>query len=184
MPDFTVYTIGHSTHPLDEFLSLLKPFGIVEVVDVRTVPRSRHTPQFNEDTFPAFLHEHGIGYMHLALLGGFRHPHADSKNMGWHNTSFRGYADYMQTPSFQTGLEELLKTAKGSCTVVMCAESLPWRCHRTLIADALVIRGIPVCHILPSGTLREHVLTAWACVNDETITYPEKEACRMQASQE
>lgn len=135
MSDFLVYTIGHSTHPLEEFLALLQQYKIAHIVDVRTVPRSRHTPQYNIDTFPTFLTDHGIRYDHLTALGGFRHPSVSSPNKGWRNASFRGYADYMQTPEFEKGLQELLQISSKYCTGVMCAEGLPWRCHRSLIAD-------------------------------------------------
>ena len=167
-----IFTIGHSTRTLEEFIELLKTNGVTLVVDVRTVPRSRYTPQFNRDTLPDALREAGIGYQHMPGLGGFRHTVSDSLNTGWRNASFRGFADYMQTKEFEDSLEKLIDLAKTERVALMCAEAVPWRCHRSLISDALVIRGIHVEDILGKGERREHVLTSWAEVHGTRITYP------------
>jgi uncharacterized protein (DUF488 family) len=135
-------TVGHSTHPLDAFIDLLKAHSVTRLIDVRTVPRSRHNPQFNRDTFSDALESSGIRYMHVVGLGGFRHTSRESSsNRGWRNEAFRGYADYMQTPEFAENLADLIELAKQERVVLMCAEAVPWRCHRSLIADALLIRG-------------------------------------------
>src|SRR5579872_170382 len=142
VPSSIVLTIGHSTRTLDEFIGLLQGRGATLVVDVRTVPRSRHNPQFNKASLPRTLKKAGLGYVHLPGLGGLRHAKRDSLNVGWRNASFRGYADYMQTPEFEQGLQELIRLAKQERVVIMCAAAVPWRCHRSLIADALLVRGI------------------------------------------
>ena len=170
-----VRTVGHSTRTLEELVSLLKEHGVTRLVDVRTVPRSRHNPQFNRDTLPDALRAAGIAYVHMPGLGGLRHPRADSPNTAWRNDSFRGFADYMQTPQFAISLEELMALARREPVALMCAEALPWRCHRSLIADALLARGIPVDHILGAGgpgSARAHTLTAWARVDGDRVTYP------------
>lgn len=167
-----VLMIGHSTRTLEEFIDLLQAHGAACVADVRTVPRSRHNPQFNRDTLPAALQTAGIGYVHLAELGGFRHTTADSPNTGWRKASFRGYADYMQTPAFARGLAALIKLASQGQIAVMCAEAVPWRCHRSLIADALLIRGIPSEDIGSATRRAVHTLTPFAKVRGLTITYP------------
>jgi uncharacterized protein (DUF488 family) len=167
-----VLTVGHSTRPLDEFITLLQAHGVERLVDVRTVPRSRHNPQFNRDTLPAALASHGIGYEHDAGLGGLRHTHAGSLNTGWRNLSFRGYADYMQTPGFAESLSRLVTTARRERIAIMCAEALPWRCHRSLIGDALLVRGLRVEDILNHARTQEHQLTRFARVDGLTITYP------------
>jgi uncharacterized protein (DUF488 family) len=167
-----VFTIGHSTRTWQDFLDLLRAHGIQRVVDVRSVPRSRHNPQFNRETLARKLRSARIAYIHLAKLGGLRHAKRDSPNMGWHNTSFRGYADYMQTPDFEAGLERLIKLAKKKRSALMCAEAVPWRCHRSLIADALVIRGIRVEDIISGKSSRIHSLTSFARVQGDHITYP------------
>src|SRR6202051_2010815 len=154
--------IGHSTRTIEEFVGLLQAHAVTRAVDVRTVPRSRHNPQFNRDTLPASLKTTAIGYTHMAELGGLRRATRDSINTGWRNASFRGYADYMQTPGFEESLVDLIELAKQEQTVIMCAEAVPWRCHRSLIADALLARGVPVEDIM-SGTQRKaHALTAFA----------------------
>ncbi|MFA5628833.1 MAG: DUF488 domain-containing protein [Dehalococcoidales bacterium] len=168
----TVFTLGHSTRPIEEFILLLTENNIQKVVDVRTIPRSRHNPQFNADSLPESLKKAGIAYQHMAGLGGLRHTLKDSINMGWHNTSFRGFADYMQTPEFADSLQELITLSQKEIIVLMCAETLPWRCHRSLIADALTIRDIPVEHIYNHTTRKPHELTSFARVNGNTITYP------------
>lgn len=167
-----VFTIGHSTRPLVEFVHILQAHGVTQVVDVRTVPRSRHNPQFNRETLPEALQAAGIGYTHLPALGGLRHASADSPNKAWRNASFRGFADYMQTPEFDAGLAQLLNLAGQGQAVLMCAEAVPWRCHRSLIADALAVRGIPVEHITGISHRHPHSLTPWAHVDGQRITYP------------
>ncbi len=171
--DCIIYTIGHSTHPLPAFIRMLQAHNVRLLVDVRTIPRSRHTPQFNSDTMPGYLVEHHIAYRHMKGLGGLRRPVSDSVNMGWKNASFRGYADYMQTGEFEENLEGLMAEAGERRTAIMCAESLPWRCHRSLIADALLIRGIRVEHIMSDGKARAHTMTSFARVDGTKITYPE-----------
>ena len=136
----TVFTIGHSTRALAEFVELLRSFGVQQVLDVRTIPRSRHNPQFNGDVLPVTLREHGLEYRHLKDLGGLRHARADSPNLGWHNLSFRGFADYMQTEAFRAALAELIGLVSACPAALMCAEAVPWRCHRYLIADALLLK--------------------------------------------
>ena len=167
-----VLAVGHSTRPLAEFIALLQAHSVVRLVDVRTVPRSRHNPQFDRETLPSALAADGIGYEHAAGLGGFRRPHPGSLNTGWRNVSFRGYADYMQTPEFAANLAGLIARATRERIVLMCAEAVPWRCHRSLIADALVAHGIRVEEIV-SGTHRQvHALTPFARVSGTVVTYP------------
>jgi uncharacterized protein (DUF488 family) len=171
-PSPLVMTIGHSTHALDEFIRLLEAHGATCVVDVRTVPRSRHNPQFNKDSLPQSLKQAGLGYVHTPGLGGLRHAKRDSPNVGWRNASFRGYADYMQTPEFAQSLEELIRLAHQDRIVLMCAEAVPWRCHRSLIADALLVRGIRTEDILTVIRRQVHALTPFAKVQGTAITYP------------
>ena len=147
-----VLTIGHSTHKWNDFRDLLRAHRVKRVVDVRSIPRSRHNPQFNRETLRTKLRSARIGYVHLRKLGGLRHARRDSPNMGWRNTSFRGFADYMQTSEFEAGLERLMKLAGQKRSAIMCAEAVPWRCHRSLIADALIVRGIRVDAILEHKT--------------------------------
>ena len=170
-----IYTIGHSTRSLPEFIELLKGHGVTQLVDVRTIPRSRRNPQYNAETLPAELLAKGVRYVHLAALGGLRHAARDSVNLGWRNASFRGFADYMQTREFGKGIERLIKLASSHASAIMCAEALPWRCHRSLIADALMVRGIKVFHIFATGRAQEHTLTPFAQVDGLAITYPDKE---------
>jgi uncharacterized protein (DUF488 family) len=167
-----VLTIGHSTRTLDKFIGLLQAHAVTRVVDVRTVPRSRHNPQFNQDSLPDSLTKAGLGYVHLPGLGGLRHAKRDSINVGWRNASFRGYADYMQTPEFERGLEELIQLAKQEQIAIMCAEAVPWRCHRSLIADALLVRGICTEDIMSPTRRHAHTVTPFAKVRGTTITYP------------
>lgn len=167
-----ILTIGHSTHTSAEFIALLQAHGVTRIVDVRTVPRSRHNPQFNRDTLPASLQEAGIGYVHLAGLGGLRHTTKDSINKGWRNASFRGYADYMQTAEFETALNGLIELTKQDRIALMCAEAVPWRCHRSLIADALLVRGIPVEDIMSATHRQAHKLTPFSQVAGTRIIYP------------
>jgi uncharacterized protein (DUF488 family) len=167
-----VLTIGHSTRALDKFIGLLQAHAVSRVVDVRTVPRSRHNPQFNQDSLPDSLKKAGLGYVHVPGLGGLRHAKRDSINVGWRNVSFRGYADYMQTPQFERGLHELIQLAKEERIAIMCAEAVPWRCHRSLIADALLVRGIRTEDIMSPTRRQVHTLTRFAKVRGTTITYP------------
>ncbi len=167
-----VMTIGHSTRPVVGFIHLLKAHDVRRLVDVRSVPRSRHNPQFNRETLSAKLRSARIGYVHLRKLGGLRHAKRDSPNMGWRNRSFRGFADYMQTSDFETGLGRLIKLAKQKKSALMCAEAVPWRCHRSLIADALLARGIEVQEITSAIRTRSHTLTPWGKVNGTQVTYP------------
>ncbi len=166
------YTIGHSTRPIDEFLNLLQASEIALLADVRTIPRSRKNPQFNIDVLPASLADAGITYEHMPGLGGLRHALRDSPNTGWRNASFRGYADYMQTAEFEINLGHLIDVMSRRRTAIMCAEALPWRCHRSLIADALVVRGFAVNHVFSAGKIQRHVITKWARVEGSKITYP------------
>jgi uncharacterized protein (DUF488 family) len=170
-----VLTVGHSTRSLKEFIALLQTHAVTRLIDVRTVPRSRHNPQFNLDSLQVELETAGIGYMHVAGLGGFRRTHPGSVNRGWRNVSFRGFADYMQTAEFAENLAVLIERAMQERIALMCAEAVPWRCHRSLIADALVVHGIRVEEII-SGTRRHvHALTPFARVDGMTITYPLQE---------
>jgi uncharacterized protein (DUF488 family) len=171
-----VLTIGHSTRTLEEFISLLRVHGASRVVDVRTVPRSLHNPQFNEASLASSLKEAGLGYVHMPGLGGLRHAKRDSLNPGWRNSSFRGYADYMQTPEFEQCLDELVQLANQEQIVLMCAEAVPWRCHRSLIADALLVRGIRSEDIMNPNRRHVHTLTPFALVNGTTITYPAEDS--------
>jgi len=165
-------TIGHSTHTLEEFIGLLQAHGATCVVDVRTIPRSRHNPQFNKTSLPRSLKKAGLGYVHMAGLGGLRHAKHDSPNSGWRNASFRGYADYMQMPEFAQSLEELIHLANQERIVLMCAEAVPWRCHRSLIADALVVHGIRTEDIMSLTRRQVHTLRPFAKVRGTAITYP------------
>jgi uncharacterized protein (DUF488 family) len=167
-----VLTIGHSTRTLEAFIEMLQGHTVKRLVDVRTVPRSRHNPQFNRDTLPEALGAAGIRYTHMPGLGGLRHPRADSVNAAWRSDSFRGYADYMQTPEFETNLTALIEQARKERVAIMCAEAVPWRCHRSLIADALVARGVSVEHILSATRTQTHTLTPWARIEGKSVTYP------------
>jgi uncharacterized protein (DUF488 family) len=202
-PKDAIFTVGHSTLPLQDFIALLDAYGIASLADIRTVPRSRHNPQFNSDTLEAALGAHGIKYVPLRSLGGLRHARKDSPNTGWRNASFRGYADYMQTPEFDRALTELIGWASARSlasrggvsplaereslrssarslasgggaprAVIMCAEAVWWRCHRQLVADALVARGVTVRHIMSRDPAVVHVLTDFARVADGRVTYP------------
>ncbi len=168
----TIYTIGHSTQSFDHFLELLKAHGIETVVDVRTVPGSRRAPQFNRENLIKALAGADIGYLHLKGLGGWRKPRKDSINTAWKNDSFRGFADYMQTDEFEQSLQELLALAKEKRIAIMCAEAVPWRCHRSLIADALTVRGYEVKHISSPTHATPHKLTNFAKVKGKELTYP------------
>jgi uncharacterized protein (DUF488 family) len=169
----TLYTIGHSTRTMEQFIALLRAHDIQMVVDVRTIPKSRHNPQFGQDLLSPALHEAGIEYTQLAKLGGLRRAARDSINTGWQNSSFRGYADYMATGEFEEGLEELKAMAQKKRVAILCAEAVPWRCHRSLIADALTIQGWQVLHIQSRKTARPHELTPFLKVDNGRIIYPE-----------
>lgn len=170
-----IYTIGHSTHPIDEFIAILKHYHITELVDIRTIPKSRHNPQFNGPELAHVLRNHHIGYRHQKNLGGLRHTHADSINTAWKNASFRGYADYMQTDDFKKGIEELIKIAHEKTVVIMCGEAVPWRCHRSLVGDALLVHGFQVLDIFSITSVKPHTMTPWAVVKGTEITYPAQE---------
>ena len=167
-----IFTIGHSTRPIEDFIHLLKSHGAQRVVDVRTLPRSRFNPQFDITRLPALLEAAHLHYTHLPGLGGLRRPHRDSPNDGWRNKSFRGYADHMQTTDFAHSLERCLELAGAERVALMCAEAVPWRCHRSLIADALVVRGVDALEIASDSRVRRHTLTPFARVEGTTITYP------------
>ena len=168
----TVWTLGHSTRPIEEFLGLLHAHRIGLLADVRTIPRSRYNPQFNTDTLAQSLRDAGLLYRHLPELGGLRTPRKDSINNGWRNSSFRGYADYMQTDEFLIALEVLINDSRLQPTAIMCAEAVPWRCHRSLIADALVSRGWDVRHIMTETKADPHQLTSFAHFEKGILTYP------------
>jgi uncharacterized protein (DUF488 family) len=168
-----VVTIGHSTRTIDEFVEILRAHGVEVLVDIRTVPKSRHNPQFNRDALEPALSKAGIRYVYMPGLGGLRHSRKDSINAGWRNASFRGYADYMQTPEFARHLEELIAIEKEGRTVaIMCAEAVPWRCHRSLVADALLVRGIETEHIMSATKRNPHKLTPFARVEGARVWYP------------
>ena len=171
-----ILTIGHSTRPIEEFVELLRQHNIEQLADIRTIPRSRRNPQFNGEALAKSLKRESIGYSHIKELGGLRHAHKDSINTGWRNPGFRGYADYMQTEEFARAVDRLLQLCAGKRCAVMCAEAVPWRCHRSLLADALAARGIPVEHIL-SGSRRDvHNITPFAQIENERVTYPASNA--------
>jgi uncharacterized protein (DUF488 family) len=167
-----VLTIGHSTRPIDVFVGLLAANGVTHLMDVRTIPKSRHNPQFNSDALSESLQDAGIAYTHVPGLGGLRRARPDSANAAWRNPSFRGYADYMQTPAFAEHLAEVVELAKSERIALMCAEAVPWRCHRSLIADALVVRGIRVREIVSETKTTDHALTPFARVDGTAVTYP------------
>lgn len=168
-----LFTIGHSTHSIDEFLGLLNAHQVRHLVDVRSIPKSRHVPQFNSESLASSLNAGGIAYTHLKALGGRRHSRKDSINTGWRNASFRGYADYMATPQFAEGLAALIEIASTTPTAIMCAEAVPWRCHRSLIADALILKGWDVRDILSSAPTPQHKLTPFLKVVNGRPTYPD-----------
>lgn len=167
-----IYTIGHSTRTMDEFLKLLENFNIKRIVDVRTIPKSKHNPQFNKENLEKDLKKVGIKYQHIKELGGLRHSKKDSKNLGWRNLSFRGFADYIQTDEFEKGILILLKKAKKETIAIMCAEAVPWRCHRSLIADYLTKRKWKVFHITSLKSAKKHKLTPFLKTRKGKIIYP------------
>jgi len=168
-----LFTIGHSTHSIEEFIALLNAHAVKHLADVRSIPKSRHVPQFNSEMLAASLRTSGIEYTHIKALGGRRHSLKDSINTGWRNTSFRGYADYMATPQFAEGLNALIRTARSARTAIMCAEAVPWRCHRSLIADAMMLKGWSVRDILTTAPAAEHQLTPFLKVVGSQPTYPD-----------
>jgi uncharacterized protein (DUF488 family) len=167
-----LYTIGHSTRALDELVALLRAFDVSVVADIRTIPRSRHNPQFEREALRSALRRRHLGYVHLPGLGGLRRAHKDSLNTGWRNASFRGFADYMLTEEFEAGLAELQTLVATGTVATMCAEAVPWRCHRSLVADSLTVRGAKVEHITNATHATPHCLTAFARVDGMCITYP------------
>jgi uncharacterized protein (DUF488 family) len=167
-----IYTIGHSTRTLDEFIGILQAHGISLLVDIRTIPKSRYNPQFNADNLQRELPRKGIAYLHYPALGGLRKPRKDSVNTGWQNASFRGFADYMQTRDFVSALRRLMRLGRSQRLVLMCAEGNPFRCHRSLVADALTVRKVHVFEISAKTSAREHALTKFARVHGTKITYP------------
>lgn len=168
----TIFTIGHSNRDLAVFIAMLESFGVDQIVDVRQIPWSRHNPQFNFDTFPKALRSKKIGYRHEKDLGGLRKVHKDSINDAWINLSFRAFADYMQQDSFSLAIDRIIARAQKKTLALMCAEALPYKCHRSLIGDALVVRGMEVFDIYNIHTYKAHILTPWAKVQGIRITYP------------
>jgi len=175
-----VLTVGHSTRSQEDFIALLQAHAVKRLVDVRSIPRSRHNPQFNRDRIASALRRAGISYLHVKDLGGLRQPRSDSPNTAWRNASFRGFADHMQTRKFAAGLRKLMKIAKMKRTTIMCAEAVAWRCHRSLIADALLARGYRVEEIVSLKRTRPHVLTSRARVKGSKIIYPPTQAAARQ----
>lgn len=170
-----IYALGHSTRPIEEFIELLHSHNIKLLVDIRTVPKSRHNPQFSQENLARDLPADGIRYLHLPGLGGLRKPRRDSVNLAWENSSLRGFADYMETPEFDRALVELIELARQDRVAIMCAEGNPFRCHRMLVADALTARGIPVYHIVSRKTARLHKMTPFAELDGTRVTFPLRE---------
>ena len=168
-----VWTIGHSTRSLDDLIELLLENEVELLADVRTAPGSRRLPHFGRASLESELPRHGIAYIHLPALGGLRKPRPDSVNTGWRNASFRGYADYMQTAEFEVGLAELTRMAAERRIAIMCAEAVPWRCHRSLIADVLAAREVEVLHISGQGRSQPHAMTSFARVENGRVVYPD-----------
>ena len=175
-PHGAIFTVGHSTLPVEKFVILLHTYGIACLADIRTVPRSRHNPQFNGDALGRTLKTENIEYVPMPALGGLRHASKDSSNTGWRNKSFRGYADYMQTEAFEEGLATLMRMSRQKRIAIMCAEAVPWRCHRSLVADALSVRAIPAVEILSETGYRMHKLTPFAHVEGTHVTYPPEQS--------
>lgn len=179
-----IFTVGHSTRSIDEFMELLRAHGVEGIVDVRSIPRSRHNPQFNTDVLEHSLQKEHVSYKHIQELGGLRHAKKDSLNLGWRNTSFRGFADYMATREFAEGLESLAKIANARETAIMCAEAVPWRCHRSLIADALTKKGWMVRDIMSPTVATRHRLTPFLKTRKGQLIYPEEPPQRRLISEE
>ncbi len=175
-PEGAVFTVGHSTMPIERFIALLQTYGVKRLVDIRSAPRSRHNPQFNDTSLAESLTARQIEWVHIQALGGLRRAHKDSPNTGWRNESFRGYADYMQSEEFRDALETLIRMSRQERAAIMCAEAVPWRCHRSLVADALTVRGIPAVEILSESSYRMHKLAPFARVEGTRITYPPGQA--------
>jgi hypothetical protein len=175
-PEGAIFTLGHSTLPIERFVALLRTYGIERLVDIRTVPRSRHNPQFNDTALASTLTAQSVEYVPMQALGGLRRARKDSPNTGWRNASFRGYADYMQTEPFQVALDKLVEISRQKRVAIMCAEAVPWRCHRSLVADAQSTRAVPVIEILSESSYRAHKLTPFARVEGARITYPPDQA--------
>jgi uncharacterized protein (DUF488 family) len=167
-----IFTVGHSTRPIEEFVGLLRANGVEQLIDIRTVPKSRRNPQFNRDALPEPLERVGIDYLHMPELGGLRHPRPDSRNGAWRNDSFRGYADYMQTPEFAAAIEKLIELGGRKQTAIMCAEAVPWRCHRSLVGDALTARGVVVEDIIAGTGRKTHKITPFAQIDGTRVWYP------------
>jgi uncharacterized protein (DUF488 family) len=172
MPGGVAFTIGHSTRPIEEFVAMLRAHDVERLIDVRTIPASKHNPQFGREALERSLDEAGVRYLHMPGLGGLRRPRPDSANTAWRNASFRGYADYMQTPEFADHLERALVHVAEERSAFMCAEAVPWRCHRSLLADALTARGVVVRELASATATKTHVLTPWARVEGTAVTYP------------
>jgi uncharacterized protein (DUF488 family) len=175
-PEGAIFTLGHSTLPIGSFITVLQAYGIERLVDIRTIPRSRHNPQFNGTALAESLKAERLEYVHMKALGGLRRPRKDSSNTGWRNEGFRGFADYMQTEEFEAALSALIRLSRERRVAIMCAEAVPWRCHRSLVADALRVRGVPVVEILSESSWRMHELTRFAQVEGVRITYPPEQA--------
>ena len=175
-PKDAIFTVGHSTLPIERFVALLRAYGIERLADIRTVPRSRHNPQFNDTALAGTLAAEHLEYIPMQALGGLRHARKDSPNGGWRNAGFRGYADYMQTEQFQAALDRLIQISREKRVAIMCAEAVPWRCHRSLVADALGAHGVPVIEILSESSYRPHKLTPFAHLDGTRITYPPAQA--------
>jgi len=169
-----IYTIGHSTHSIEDFIEMLKVNNIKQLVDIRTIPKSRYNPQFGEEELKKSLEKENIKYVYMKDLGGLRPKSKDSINLGWRNLSFRNYADYMQTDEFKKALEELITISKKEITAIMCAEAVPWRCHRSLVGDALTVKKVEVLDIFSKTSTKEHTLTSFAKVEGDNIVYPQK----------
>lgn len=175
-PKGAIFTVGHSTLPIGRFIDLLQIYGVEQLVDIRTMPGSRHNPQFGSEALAGSLRLAQIEYTHMEALGGLRRARKDSQNAGWRNKSFRGYADYMQTAEFAHAVEALIRMGRQARTAIMCAEAVPWRCHRSLVADALDVRGVPVIEILSETSYRLHKLTPFAQVHGTSIIYPPEQS--------
>jgi len=175
-PEGTIFTLGHSTLPIERFVAVLQAYAIARLADIRTIPRSRHNPQFSDTALAKSLKALHLDYVHMRALGGLRHARRDSPNTGWRNESFRGFADYMQTEEFENALAALIRMGREKRVAIMCAEAVPWRCHRSLVADALSVRGVPVIEILSEATYRMHPLTPFSRVEGLRITYPPEQA--------
>jgi uncharacterized protein (DUF488 family) len=181
-PQLTIFTIGHSTHPIDHFIELLRANGVRQLIDIRTIPKSRRNPQFNSDALAASLCAVRLSYIHMKDLGGLRRPRKDSINLGWRNDSFRGYADYMQTDEFSAAVARAVELAHERPTTLMCAEAVPWRCHRSLVSDALIARHIRVLEIISSAKPKEHTLTPFARMSGTRVIYPADQGSLLDAA--